>query len=606
MPVILPSEKRKLRSRLVYLVLYTLLIIGSLSMVYPFLLMASGSFKSRVDVHDLDLLPRFFHDESILFSKFVEAKYNEDIIAYNDATSTRTRNFRAVSMGTEFKEELLEDWSEFITQAKMPISWFLTGFGPTKEGKIIQRNERAFRQYVSGLCDNDLERFEEIFNETIESWFFLKFQPERLLDRKYQLNDSPLNHAFYNFKKSLSLQDRIYVSCDAAFVRYLKLRQNGEEADFNGLPVRSNEEAWAAFVRNYLHLQFVKVDQSFMPAWSQFLELSYSTIEQLNKIYGSDYSDFDSVKVPEDRITASALLTDYQKFVADPESCPLEALSLDTPEIRWRAFLEKKYEFLSAASKAHGRVYTSFKKISMPQLEADTAFLGNNISELRRYFAFNNYVMVMEYILFYGSGIMNTLIYCLASIALALLVNPLAAYALSRYSLPGQYKILLFLIATMAFPAVVTMIPNFLLLRDLGLLNTFAALLLPTMANGYSIFLLKGFFDSLPKELFEAADLDGANEWQKFWIITMNLSKPVLAVIALGAFNGAYANFMYAFIMCQDRDMWTLTVWLYQLQQFSSQGVVFASLMIAAVPTLTVFILCQKIILRGIVVPTEK
>ena len=67
----------------------------------------------------------------------------------------------------------------------------------------------------------------------------------------------------------------------------------------------------------------------------------------------------------------------------------------------------------------------------------------------------------------------------------------------------------------MAFPAVVTMIPNFLLLRDLGLLNTFAALLLPGMANGYSIFLLKGFFDSLPRELYEAAEIDGANEWIK-------------------------------------------------------------------------------------------
>ena len=107
-------------------------------------------------------------------------------------------------------------------------------------------------------------------------------------------------------------------------------------------------------------------------------------------------------------------------------------------------------------------------------------------------------------------------IYCILSILLALIVNPLAAYALSRYNLPSQYKILLFLIATMAFPAVVTMIPNFLLLRDLGLLNTFAALLLPGMANGYSIFLLKGFFDSLPKELYEAADIDGATEWNKF------------------------------------------------------------------------------------------
>ena len=242
----------------------------------------------------------------------------------------------------------------------------------------------------------------------------------------------------------------------------------------------------------------------------------------------------------------------------------------------------------------------------MPQFEADRKYVESNASDLRFYFGVNNYRMVLEYIFFYGRGIENTLIYCLAAIALALLVNPLAAYALSRYKLPGQFRVLLFLIATMAFPGVVTMIPNFLLLRDLGLLNTFAALLLPTMANGYSIFLLKGFFDSLPQELFEAADIDGASEWQKFWMITMNLSKPILAVIALGAFNGAYANFMYAFILCQDKEMWTLTVWLYQLQQFSSQGVVFASLMIAAVPTLLIFIFCQKVIIQGIVVPTEK
>ena len=150
------------------------------------------------------------------------------------------------------------------------------------------------------------------------------------------------------------------------------------------------------------------------------------------------------------------------------------------------------------------------------------------------------------------------------------------------------------------------MIPNFLLLRDLGVLITFASLLLPKMAYGDSFFLLKGFFDSLPQELFEAAEIDGASEWQKFWMITMNLSKPILAVVALGAFTAAYSNFMYAFILCQDKDMWTLTVWLYQLQQFSSQGVVYASLMIAAVPTLVIFVLCQNMIIKGIVVPTEK
>ena len=603
MPVILPSEKRKLRSRLVYLVLYASLAVGSLSMVYPFLLMASGSFKSRVDVQDLDLVPRFIHDETVLFRKYVEAKYSERIVEYRSATGDDARNFRAVAL-PDANLALVADWTEFVSSAEMPASWFLTAFGPTQEGKIIQRNERAFRQYVSDLCGNDLEVFRERFDEPIESWFFLKFPPERLTDRKYQLSSSPLIEVFYAFKQSLPLEDQIYVSCNAAYLRYLKLAQLG--GTDSKLDARSNLPEWEAYVRGFLHPQFIRVDASQKQAWAGYLENKYEVVAHLNKLYARDYSGFDSVAMPEDKITASAQLTDFLHFISNPDWCALEALSLDTPELRWHAYLENKYGSIAAAAATHERRYESFPEVRMPQLEADRQYVEAHARDLRIYFGGNNYRMVLEYIFFYGSGIENTLIYCLAAIGLALLVNPLAAYALSRYKLPGQFKVLLFLIATMAFPGVVTMIPNFLLLRDLGLLNTFAALLLPTMANGYSIFLLKGFFDSLPQELFEAADIDGASEWQKFWMITMNLSKPILAVIALGAFNGAYANFMYAFILCQDKEMWTLTVWLYQLQQFSSQGVVFASLMIAAVPTLLIFILCQKVIIQGIVVPTEK
>ena len=603
MPVILPSEKKQLRPRLVYVLIYALLAVGSLSMVYPFLLMASGSFKSRVDVQDLDIIPRFIHDEAVLFRKYSEAKYSERIQEYRDATGDSARNFRAIQL-LEPNLQIVSDWTDFIANSEMPVSWFLTAFGPTPEGKIIQRNERAFRQYISALCENNTEVFRERFDEPIESWFFLKFPPERLTDRKYQLSDSPLIAAFYEFKASLPIEDRIYVSCDAVYQRYLQLTQ--QDYLVTKLSSRSSSNQWESFVRGFLHLQFVAVDESQIPKWVYFLQLKYTDIEQLNKIYDQKFTNFTEVKMPVDRISASAALTDYQIFVSDPELCPLSALSVDSPELRWRSFLKNKYGSTFELSLAHERSYNSFSEVGMPHLEFDASYLLSHTSQLRRYFAFNNYRMVMEYILFYGSGIKNTLIYCLGAIALSLLVNPLAAYALSRYHLPGQFKILLFLIATMSFPGVVTMIPNFLLLRDLGLLNTFAALLLPTMANGYSIFLLKGFFDSLPKELFEAADIDGASEWQKFWMITMNLSKPILAVIALGAFNGAYANFMYAFILCQDKEMWTLTVWLYQLQQFSSQGVVFAALMIAALPTLVIFVLCQKIIIQGIVVPTEK
>ena len=188
----------------------------------------------------------------------------------------------------------------------------------------------------------------------------------------------------------------------------------------------------------------------------------------------------------------------------------------------------------------------------------------------------------------------------------ALLINPLAAYALSRSKMAGAYKILLFLLCTMAFPPMVTQIPNFLMLRQLGLLNTFAALVLPGMANGYSIFLLKSFFDAQPRELYESAMLDSAGEWTLFWTMTMSLSKPILAVIALSAFAAAYANFMFAFVVCQDERMWTLMVWLYQLQQRSGQAVMYASLVIAAIPTFLVFLFCQNLIMRGIAVPSEK
>ncbi len=246
------------------------------------------------------------------------------------------------------------------------------------------------------------------------------------------------------------------------------------------------------------------------------------------------------------------------------------------------------------------------EQIRPPQREWHYRWFLEHRGALRREFVTRNFRAVFDYILIHGRGIANTAIYCSLAVLLALIVNPLAAYALSRYRMPSTYKLLLFLMLTMAFPAMVTQIPVFLMLRNLNLLNTFGALILPGLANGYAIFLLKGFFDSLPRELYECAQLDGAGEWTMFWQVTMSLSRPILAVVALQAFTAAYANFMYALLICQDPRMWTLMVWLYQLQEYSGQAVIYASLLIAAVPTLVVFLLCQKVILRGIVVPVEK
>ena len=100
--------------------------------------------------------------------------------------------------------------------------------------------------------------------------------------------------------------------------------------------------------------------------------------------------------------------------------------------------------------------------------------------------------------------------------------------------------------------------------------------------------------------------IDGASEWRLFWQFTMALSKPILALIALGAFTGAYTAFMFALVICPDERMWTLMVWLFQLQTRVDQSMIYAALIIASVPTLVVFILCQRVIIRGIVIPVEK
>jgi len=371
---------------------------------------------------------------------------------------------------------------------------------------------------------------------------------------------------------------------------------------------------WERFVRHTLNVLWIRVDAAAAGDYRRFLQAKYGNIGVLNLRYGSEFPSFADIPLIEEAPFDGLALSDWVSWIEgwrDPQTgtehrVPAEHLRVHGVENIFREHLKREYGDIEAVNARFGTDFASWARVMPPQREAHyTDFLARRAA-LRREFATRNFRTVTDYIVVHGRGVLNTAIYCSLSVLFALLVNPLAAYALSRYRMKSNYKILLFLMLTMAFPPMVTQIPVFLMLRQFRLLNTFAALILPALANGYSIFLLKGFFDSLPRELYENAQLDGAGEWTMFWRITMALSKPILAVIALQAFTMAYANFMYALLICQDERMWTLMVWLYQLQERSGPGVIHASLLIAAIPTFAVFVLCQKIILRGIVVPVER
>ena len=419
---------------------------------------------------------------------------------------------------------------------------------------------------------------------------------------------------------------------DIDYGEYLKREYNGDLAalnkahetsfaTFEAVPLSHLAPAgnlklladWSDFVKSHADIASVIINPTAQNDLIEYLKTLYSDkdgeldLAAANKAMGTSYKKVINI-YPAKRIPVhkgyNQLWTTFMKEVVD-----VQHLAVDVqPEMlaSWHKLLKSKYATIEELSANYGMTYSSFATVPIDLHNSDYFIFTEHESEIFKEFVGRNYSMVMNVMLYNGRAIYNTILYCILAITSALLVNPIAAYAMSRFKLPTSYKILLILMLTMAFPPMVMGIPNFLMMKRLGMLNTFYALILPGMANGYFIFLLKGFFDSLPRELFECATLDGASEWQIFWHIAMSLSKPIMAVIALNAFNLAYRNFMFAFIVCQDKRMWTMMVHIYQLMQRSSQGVGFAALVIAAIPTFLVFVFCQNIIIRGIVVPTEK
>ncbi|MCS6949242.1 MAG: ABC transporter permease subunit, partial [bacterium] len=353
------------------------------------------------------------------------------------------------------------------------------------------------------------------------------------------------------------------------------------------------QRLWDRYVRERFPLLFVRVEGNWDAQWQRFLK------ERHPQRYEQFHSRFPAT-LPQDDLH----FADWVLFV--DTVVPAEAKRLVTVEGLWRDWLRQKYGTLQAVNAAHGTAWKRWEEVYPPRAETDVLTFWRHKDEIRREFLTRNYRLVLDYILFHGRALWNTFVLVLLTVLGQLTVQPLAAYGLSRFNLPYAHKILLALLATMAFPAEVAMIPNFLLIKELGLLNTYWALILPGLASGMGIFLLKGYFDSLPRELYEAAMLDGASELRMFWNITVPLAMPILAVIALGAFTSAYGGFMWAFLVVQKPEMWTMMVFLWQLGRESYPWVWMASLVIAALPTLLVFILAQKVILRGIIVPTMK
>lgn len=209
----------------------------------------------------------------------------------------------------------------------------------------------------------------------------------------------------------------------------------------------------------------------------------------------------------------------------------------------------------------------------------------------------------------FGDYFFNSVFVTATSVALIVMLGAMAAYALARFYHPAARAVFWLFLAGLMIPAQLAVIPLFFELRQMGLLNSRAGLILVYTANGlpFAIFILAGFFRALPRSLYEAAVIDGCGEFTAFWRVLLPLARPGLVTVAIFQFIGVWKEYFFAFMLVGgdlDGGARTLPLGLANLsitaEYRSDYGMLFAGLMLVTLPILALYLLLQRQIIKGV------
>jgi multiple sugar transport system permease protein len=201
-----------------------------------------------------------------------------------------------------------------------------------------------------------------------------------------------------------------------------------------------------------------------------------------------------------------------------------------------------------------------------------------------------------------GRWFVNSLAIAIITTTLVLAVDSLAAYAYARMNFPGRNALFGLMLLTLFLPGFLFIIPNFLTVNFLGLINNWGAVILPGLAGVFGVFFLRQFFEGIPKELEEAAEIDGANRFQVFYQIVLPLSRPALATLGIITFLASWNDFLWPLLVLRDRNIQTLPPGLRTLQSAytSDYGLIMAGAVLVAIPVLILYMLLQRYIVQSV------
>ena len=196
----------------------------------------------------------------------------------------------------------------------------------------------------------------------------------------------------------------------------------------------------------------------------------------------------------------------------------------------------------------------------------------------------------------------NSFIVSAAVTFVALWFHTMAGYALARLRFPGREATFLAIFSTFLVSLPVIIVPLFILVRAMGMLDSYAGLIVPAIFNAFGIFLLRQYYLSLPRELEEAAIIDGAGYWRIYWSVILPLSRPIIASLAILFFLANWNSFLWPLTVTNSKDLWVVQVGIasFRSQYASSWQYIMAASTIVAAPMLVIFVIFQKQIMESI------
>lgn len=198
--------------------------------------------------------------------------------------------------------------------------------------------------------------------------------------------------------------------------------------------------------------------------------------------------------------------------------------------------------------------------------------------------------------------LLNTFFVSVVVTAIAIFFHTMAGYALARLRFPGREAIFLAMFSTFLVSLPVIIVPLFILVRSLGMLNSFAGLIIPSIFNAFGIFLLRQYYLSLPRELEEAAVIDGAGYWRIYLSVILPLSRPIIAALAILFFLANWNAFLWPLTVAADPNLWVVQVAIanFKSQYAASWNYTMAASTIVAIPMLILFLIFQRQIMESI------